>query len=236
MHSQLTREKRCQIDALVSNGATQSEIAAILQVHPSTVCCELQRNAKGRGKGYCAKEAQSKTDGRRRKPPPRIPASAKREVERLMREKGWTPQAISERLKLERGIQVGHEWICQMTLADQAKGGDLHRLLSGSRKRWKRRGVPKTRGRIPDRTPIHERPAKANDRSETGHWQGDTVVGAKHKDVIVTLAERKSRFLAAAVAGRKTKAQVSDAMMRCMRKHKARCESITFDNGRGTAQ
>ena len=109
MHSQLTHDRRCQIQALVSSGATQSEIAAIVQVHLSTVCHELQRNAKGRGKGYCAREAQTKADGRRRKPPPRILASVKREVVRLLREKGWTPQAISERLWLERGIQVSHE-------------------------------------------------------------------------------------------------------------------------------
>ena len=134
-----------------------------------------------------------------------------------MREKGWTPQAISERLWLERDIQVSHEWICQMILADQAKGGELHRHLPGSRKRRKRRGVPETRGRIPNRAPIRERPAEANDRSETGHWEGDTVVGARHKGVIVTIAERKSRFLEGAVAGRKTKPQVSDAVLRCMR-------------------
>ena len=58
------------------------------------------------------------------------------------------------------------------------------------------------------------------------------MVGARHKGVIVTIAERKSRFLEGAVAGRKTKPQVSDAVLRCMRKHKARCKSITFDNGR----
>ena len=232
MHSQLTQEQRCQIEALVSSGSTQKDIACILKVHPSTMSRELNRNATARGRGYCAKEAQNKAEGRRRKPPPRIRASVKREVARLMREKGWTPQAISERLKRERGVLVSHEWICRMIEQDKKNGGDLHQLLPCSRKRRKRRGVPETRGGIPDRTPIQERPAEADDRSELGHWEGDTVTGARHKGVIVTVAERKTRFLEASVAGRKTKPQVSDAMMRCMRKHKARCESITFDNGR----
>ena len=232
MHSQLTHDGRCQIMALMSSGARQKEIARILKVHPSTVCRELKRNGLARGSGYCASLAQNKAEGRRRKPPPRIPLSVRREVERLMREKGWTPQAISERLKRERGVLVSHEWIYQMIERDKKDGGDLHQLLPCSGKRRKRRGVPETRGRIPDRTPIHERPAEASDRSETGHWEGDTVIGARHQGVFVTVAERKTRYLAAAVAGRKTKRQVSDAMMRCMRKHKARCHSITFDNGR----
>ena len=33
MHSQLTQEKRCQMEALVSTGAKQAVIAAILDVH-----------------------------------------------------------------------------------------------------------------------------------------------------------------------------------------------------------
>ena len=232
MHSQLTREQRCQMEALVSSDSTQKEIAGILKIHPSTVCRELRRNGRARGRGYCASEAQNKAEGRRRKPPPRIPARVRREVERLMRERGWTPQAISERLKRERGVLVSHEWIYRMIEKDRDAGGDLHTLLPCSKKRRKRRGVPETRGRIPDRTPIHERPAEADDRSETGHWEGDTVIGARHKGVFVTVAERRTRFFEASVAGRKTKTRVNDAMMRCMRKHKSRCESITFDNGR----
>ena len=57
MHSQLIHDRRCQIQALASSGAAQSEIAAIIHVHPSTVCRELQRNATGRGERHCAKEA-----------------------------------------------------------------------------------------------------------------------------------------------------------------------------------
>ena len=142
------------MEALVSTGAKQVVIAAILGVHPSTVCRELAWNrAKGR-RGHRAKGAQ------------------------------------------------------------------------------KQASAPETRGRIPDRVSIGERPAEANEHSELGHWEADTVVGARHCGAIVTAAERKSRFFVAASAGRKTKAQLNEALNRCMGKHKSRCESITFDNGR----
>ena len=232
MHSQLTQEQRCQIEALVSTGAKQMVIAAILGVHPSTVCRELARNrAKGR-RGYCAKGAQKQASARRRRPARRISEAVRSEVVHLMRERDWSPQMISERLRKERGVKVSHEWIYQMLLADQASGGTLHKMLPFAGKRRKRRGVPETRGRIPDRISIGERPAEANERSELGHWEADTVVGARHCGAIVTAAERKSRFFVAASAGRKTKSQVNEGLNRCMGKHKNRCASITFDNGR----
>ena len=47
-------------------------------------------------------------------------------------------------------------------------------MLPFAGKRRKRRGVPETRGRIPNRVSIGERPAEANERSELGHWEADT--------------------------------------------------------------
>ena len=129
MHSQLTQKQRCQMEALVSTGAKQAVIAAILGVRPSTVCRELARNrAKGR-RGHCAKGTRKQADGRRRKPARRISEAMCSEVVRLMRERDWSPQMISERLRKERGVKVSHEWICQMLLADQANCGTLHKML-----------------------------------------------------------------------------------------------------------
>ena len=45
-------------------------------------------------------------------------------------------------------------------------------------------------GQIPNRRDISERPASVETREELGHWEGDTVIGAHHKQAIVTLVER----------------------------------------------
>ena len=37
-----------------------------------------------------------------------------------------------------------------------------------------------------------------------GHWEGDTVIGAAHKQAIVTLVERKSGFALLAKVSNKT--------------------------------
>ena len=44
---------------------------------------------------------------------------------------------------------------------------------------------------------IEDRSAEANDRSEIGHFEGDTIIGHGHRSCIVTLVDRKSRFLLA---------------------------------------
>ena len=46
-------------------------------------------------------------------------------------------------------------------------------------------------------TSIEERPFKPEDRSEFGHWEGDTIVGGrniKNSGAVFTLVERKTRF------------------------------------------
>jgi IS30 family transposase len=42
------------------------------------------------------------------------------------------------------------------------------------------------------RVPIAQSPASVNSRKHIGYWEGDTLIGAGHKQVIVTLVERKS--------------------------------------------
>lgn len=79
---------------------------------------------------------------------------------------------------------------------------------------------------------IAQRPQEADERSALGHWEGDTIIGARHQGVIATMAERKSRFLVARCAGVKTKSAVGAAVRTAMLPHKARCSTMTFDNGR----
>lgn len=50
---------------------------------------------------------------------------------------------------------------------------------------------------IKNRVNIDERPEIVDQKTCMGDWEGDTVNGKNHKDGLVTLAERKSRYVLA---------------------------------------
>ena len=57
---------------------------------------------------------------------------------------------------------------------------------------------------------IHDRPKSADDRRGFGHWEADTVAGKLVVLCLVTLTDRKSRFLLAGKVPRKKAAYVSE--------------------------
>ena len=63
-YKQLSQAQRYQIEILKIAGKNQKEIAGLLGVSPSTICRELNRNKSQ--KGYRPKQAQIKTDKRRK--------------------------------------------------------------------------------------------------------------------------------------------------------------------------
>lgn len=64
-------------------------------------------------------------------------------------------------------------------------------------KRRKKSGRKVHRSHIPDRVSIHQRPETINQRTEFGHWEGDSVEGTGHKNGVHTEVERVSRLIGA---------------------------------------
>lgn len=104
-------------------------------------------------------------------------------------------------LKLNRQEEIKDmETICTATFynyVEQNKidGFDKEELpMKTKRKSKNERKEGKT---DPKGTSIEERPFKPDDRSEFGHWEGDTIVGGKNiknSGAVFTLVERKTRF------------------------------------------
>lgn len=107
----------------------------------------------------------------------------------------FSPEQISGLLARRYNIEISHEAIYQHILSDKVSGGNLYHHLRHSHKRRKKRyGSYDRRGQIKNRVSIDERPAIVDARKRIGDWEIDTVIGRKHKGVLLTLVERKSKF------------------------------------------
>ena len=149
-------------------------------------------------------------------------------------------ERIAEQLRPEQvaaELPISHETLYQHIYADKAAGGALWRNLRCQKKRKKRyaSGVER-RGQIVGRRPIHERPANVELRRTVGHWEGDTVIGAGHKQAIVTLVERKSGYAVLMKVNHKTSELVSSAVIKKLEPIRDRVKTITFDNGKEFAE
>ena len=228
IYTQLTREQRYQIYALLKAGQKQSEIARFIKVHKSTVSRELARNCGQ--KGYRPKQAHQFALNKRKKARYRIAASTWILIETLIRQE-WSPEQVSDWLKDNYGLQISHEWIYQYILIDKHAGGDLHRHLRCQKKRRKRYGTYDRRGRIKNRVSIDERPAIVDTRQRLGDWEVDTIIGKGYRHAIVSLTERKSRLALLRKVEHKTAQAVADAVIELMKLLPVRTHTITADNG-----
>lgn len=229
-YKQLTEEIRYQISAYLKAGFTQTEISLFVGVHKSTISREVRRNSGQRG--YRPRQAHIKSIARKQlKSRPRIDSATWKRVNQMLRE-DWSPEQISERLNRDGFESVSPEWIYQHIIRDKLNGGSLYAHLRCQKKRRKRYGAYSRRGQIPHQVSIDERPAVVDDRARFGDWELDTVIGANHKQALVTIVERKSRLTLIAKVVRKTAENVANAIIRLLKPVSDWVHTLTADNGR----
>lgn len=69
-------------------------------------------------------------------------------------------------------------------------------IIKYNLKQWfYKKGREERRGKFVISHLIEDRPASAANRSVRGHWEADTVVGKQGRACLVTLVDRKSRYL-----------------------------------------
>jgi IS30 family transposase len=230
-YKQLTQIQRYQIYALLKTAHSQSKIAKVIGVHRSTICRELKRN---RGKrGYRPQQAQKLAVSRQKKAQPRIERSVWEQVEeKLLLD--WSPEQIAGRMRKE-GYSISHEWIYQYVYADKRSGGNLWKHLRCQKKRRKRINGRDQRGILPNRISIDLRPEIVEARSRLGDWEGDTIVGARHKGAILTLVDRKSGYT---LLGSLPKREANQVECQATKLLQAvpHVRTLTVDNGKEFAQ
>jgi IS30 family transposase len=225
-YKHLSQTERYQIYALMKLGHSISEVANALDRHKSTISRELSRNAGKRS--YRPRQADllstERSLGSRNA---RVIAPSVLEEMADCLACQWSPEQIAASLPLS------HETVYRHIYADKAQGGALWKHLRCQKKRRKRYASGRDRrGQIVGRRPIAERPASVETRSQVGHWEGDTVIGAAHKHAIVTVVERKSGYAVISKVARKTSEQVSQAIIDRLKPYASRVKTLTYDNGK----
>jgi IS30 family transposase len=231
-YQQLTQEQRYQISGLRKARMSARAISQEVGVHSSTVTRELKRNQIN---GYYDPHQAHRLSDQRRKNALKANKFNQKTDESIKSSLtlGWSPEAMSQRLKLESlaSEQLSHSTIYRRINRDRNQGGKLYQGLPRFGKRRWRGGKRKKKAGvelIPDRTDISERPKVVEDRTRLGDWEGDTVHGQNAH--LVTLVDRTSRFALVKRVYSKTKEDVANAMIELFRKVHT-VLTVTLDNG-----
>lgn len=193
----MTLKDRENLIILKDRGYSQKSIAEAIGFSQSTVSRELSRNRHQTTRLYHPEIAQNKTMNRKKRG---CKIDKNQELKGHILEKldlGWSPDVISNRLTLESGQRsISHETIYDWLYRPPQKKQKLYKFLTRHKSR---RGIrktyePKLHKKL-DKISIHTRPEAINKRETIGHWEGDLVIGKYHKTQMLTLQERKSRFV-----------------------------------------
>ena len=233
-YKQLAEEQRYQIYALMKAGYRQTKIAAVVEVHKSTISREVRRNQGLRG--YRPLQAHQLAVHRRQtKAQCRLTPKHWSLIERLLQE-DWSPEQISLWLADQQAITISHEWIYQHVLQDKAQDGTLYRHLRCQKARKKRYGAYDRRGHLRNRVSIEERPGIVEDRTRLGDWELDTIIGKGRRQVLVSLTERTSRLALIAKVRNKEAEGVTHAILKLLAPLSEHVYTLTADNGKEFAQ
>jgi len=229
----LTKEQRYVISSLYKRGVKLESIAEEIGVYKSTISREIKRNS-GKHGGYNPDRAHLFAQERKERfaSQRRFTKEIENRVRSYLEQEQWSPEQIVGYCKNNHIEMVSVERIYQYVRKDKAEGGHLYKHLRHRLKHRKRPVGGDTKIKIKDRVSIDNRPEKANNRTEFGHWEADLIIGNNHKGAILTLTERVSKQLMIKYLEKGKKAKgVANAMIELLLPYKQQVLSITMDNG-----
>ena len=233
-YEQLSEHERECLLELRAKGLGPTAIGRTLGRNKGTISRELKRNS--RAGHYSSREAHERAQARRRDRP--ITRKMDRpEVLQAVREglrQRWSPDQIVGRWRQDGEVAqrqlVSRQSIYRWLASDHSEAAILKKKLRHGP--YRRRGRQLRRIPIANRVSIDLRPPEVADRQQVGHWEGDTVVGAKQSGYLVTLVERSSGLLMMVKTESKHAPVVKRAIIRRMSELPSDWRrSLTVDNG-----
>ena len=246
-YKQLSLVQRYQIEALIKAGIKQNKIAEQLGVDASTISRELNRNKAKRGRTagiYVATNAQRKTDLRHKSKPKltKFTDSMKKQISFWLTKNKWSPEIISIVGKKTDKCPISHEWIYQWiwqckqgNKADDRQFKKLYTTLKHGKRRRKRGSRNDSRGIIPYRVSIENRPSIVNRRSRPGDVEVDFMMGKNHNGALLVITDRATLHTSLKKLDNRSSENVTKNLIRKLVKCKYPIHTITFDNDKGFA-
>lgn len=234
----LTQQERYLIEHYLSMGKKQKEVAEILGCHPSTISREIRRNKHipfGCKPTYDYLFADHNARMRKENKPRRtaFTEKVKSYVIKCIKEQ-HSPEQISGRIFQDIGCSISIETIYQFIYRDKAQGGTLYRNLRWQNRKRKRRLHGRKKHRVygtTARKSIHDRDAVIETKSRFGDLEIDTIIGKNHKQAILTIVDRKTKYLWIQKLIFKRSDNVAKASNKILASVAKYIHTITADNG-----
>ena len=202
MQQRITQYEREIIEVWLRKGKSNRAIARQLNRDHRVVAREIERNS-GMVLPYTAASAQRialrSERNRTRKKLEKDPGLKEYVVAQLRCD--HSPEQIAGRLKRVSPPELVGKTLCHETIYQYIYEGEgryeylYPHLRKGRPRRRKQRARKPRKTLIPERVSIHERPEEVQAKTRYGHWESDTVVCKKQREVLSTQYERKAQLV-----------------------------------------
>ena len=145
----------------------------------------------------------------------------------------YSPEQIIGVCK-NKGVDcVSYERIYQHIWHDKKQGGKLHEHLRRQGRKYRKRGNRKdSRGIIPNKINISQRPVIVENKQRFGDLEIDTIIGKNHKQAIVTINDRAAGVLWMKRIKNRSADLVYKATIDLLEPYAPLIKTITSDNGK----
>lgn len=246
-YRRLSDEELDRIAELSAQGFGVSDIAKALKRAKSTISTCITKNRDGRSGVFRACLAKRKRLVRKARQRKKVKLNAcgtlLHEVLFRMTVLHHSPQQVCARLKKEYPqdtmMHIAPETIYEYVYV-HARGALREALIASLRRKKTQRGRSKRaalQGKLPNILSIDERPKGILTRRMPGHWESDLIVGKDHQSALISLVERKLRYLILIRITSLDAVTFADAVSRALNRlpQKLR-KTMTHDNGREIAR
>ena len=238
-YKHFTIEERKYLQQFLSEGLSFRQIADLLERSPSTISREVNRNqSKYKPKGkidnkywYHHWRAQNLYIRRRREQNRFVlnPNTPEWDFIVVHLKQYWTPEQICGRWEL---LYPECKKLCISTIYRTIKANRFPKITAKEnlRRRDKHRFHQNSNYNTihPDRT-IPEWSNIIKERARIGDWEGDTIYGGVGKGLLVTLVDRKTRFLCAGLIHSRSSTETREMIETLLKDMPVK--SISLDNG-----